>query len=129
MYKILAIDDDSTIRKLIHKILAGEGYESVIVGTAAEGLKACAEAKPDLVLLDVHLPDGNGIELCAAIKGDEKTSHIPVLLMSGEAVSVENRVDGMESGAEDYIVKPFMPQELVSRMGGILKVSSRPTRA
>lgn len=128
MYRILAIEDDPIIRRLLQQSMAAEGYECVTAGTVAEGLAECERSKPDLVLLDVNLPDGDGIATCRKIKGDARLRHIPVLLLTGEASDVEHRVDGLEAGAEDYILKPFMPRELASRVKGILKRSTRPTR-
>lgn len=128
MYRILAIEDDPIIRRLLQQSMTSEGYECVTASTIAEGLTACERSKPDLVLLDVNLPDGNGIAACRTIKSDAKLRHIPVLLLTGEAADVEHRVDGLEAGAEDYILKPFMPRELASRVKGILKRSTKPTR-
>lgn len=128
MYRILAIDDEPSIRKLMQKTLAGEGYECLLAATAEEGVATCAQGKPDLILLDVNLPDGNGIEVCRRFKGRADLRHIPILLVTGEANTVDNKIDGLEAGAEDYIVKPFLPMELVSRIKSILKVSARPTR-
>ena len=123
MYRILAIDDDAICRKICSKTLAPEGFEVLLAADATEGLRSCSHGKPDLVLLDVNLPDGNGIDVCRRIKADERLRHIPVLLMTGEAVAVENCVEGIEAGAEDYIRKPFGPAELVSRIKGVLKAS------
>ncbi len=127
MYRIVVIEDDQVMRKLLHKTLTSEGYECILTPNAAAGCKAVALEKPDLILLDVHLPDDNGIEVCRKLKSDEKLRHIPVLILTGEAYSVENRIDGLEAGADDYIIKPFSPKELVSRLKGILKASTKPS--
>lgn len=129
MYKIVVIEDDAVMRKLFAKTLAAEGYEFHAATNAGDGLRLCAEQKPDLILLDVHLPDGNGIEICGKIKEDPKLRHIPVLIVTGEAISIEERMTGLESGADDYILKPFNPKELTARVNGILKTSTRPTQA
>ncbi|MBI4347815.1 MAG: response regulator transcription factor [Elusimicrobia bacterium] len=128
MYRILAIDDDPIIRRLLLQSMAAEGFECVEASTVAEGLAAAARSKPDLVLLDVNLPDGDGISTCRRLKADPSLKHIPVLILTGEASDVDHRVDGLEAGAEDYVLKPFLPRELVSRVKGILKRSARPTR-
>lgn len=128
MYRILAIEDDPIIRRLLQQTMTSEGYECVTSPSITEGLAACERSKPDLVLLDVNLPDGNGIETCRKLKASATLRHIPVLLLTGEASDVSCRVDGLEAGAEDYILKPFLPRELTSRVKGILKRSSRPTR-
>lgn len=129
MYRIVAIEDDFSMRQLLHKLLKPEGYECIVAGNAAQGLKVCAQDKPDLILLDIHLPDDNGIEVCRKIKADSSLRHIPILLMTGEAVDVENRVNGMEAGADDYIIKPFNVKELLFRIKGILKAGTRPTQS
>lgn len=128
MYRILAIDDDAIIRRLLQQSMISEGYEFVMASTVAEGLAACERTKPDLILLDVNLPDGDGISTCKKIKADPKLRHIPVLILTGEASDVDHRVDGLQAGAEDYVLKPFLPRELVSRVKGILKRSTGPTR-
>lgn len=123
MYRILAVDDDQLILEVLRKILVKEGFEVLLASNAAEALKACAQSKPDLLLLDVNLPDAKGIDLCSRIKADDRLKHIPILLVTGEALAVESCVEGLEAGAEDYIRKPFLPQELLSRVKAVLKAS------
>lgn len=127
MFRILIIEDDPIQRQILLRSLAPEGYECLAAGTAAEGLRLCGASKPDAVVMDVHLPDGNGIALCGRLKGDPALRHIPVLLITGEAAAVEHRVEGLESGADDYILKPFSPRELVSRLRRLLRAGTRPT--
>lgn len=127
MYRINVIEDDAVMRKLLAQSLAAEGYECVFSVNAATGYEACVQERPDLILLDVNLPDGNGIEVCRRLKADTKLRHIPILIVTGDANSVENRVAGLEAGADDYILKPFSVKELLSRLKGILKTSVRPT--
>ncbi|MBI4425338.1 MAG: response regulator transcription factor [Elusimicrobia bacterium] len=128
MYRILAIDDDPIIRRLLQQAMSSEGFEVVLATTAAEGVATCGRSKPDLVLLDVNLPDGDGIDVCRRLKADAGLRHIPVLLLTGEAADVAFRVAGLEAGAEDYVLKPFLPRELVARVKGILLRSTKPTR-
>lgn len=127
MYRILAIEDSPIMRQLLSQILAADGYECLTAGDGQSGLKSAARNKPDLILLDVNLPDGNGIDFCRTLKADPAAHHIPVLLLTGEARAVENRLDGFEAGAEDYVTKPFNVKELLSRVRGILHTSARPT--
>ena len=105
MYRIVCIEDSPTMRKLLQKTLAGEGYECLVAGTLAQGLKVCNEDKPDLIVLDVNLPDGNGIDLCRQIKENQRLAHIPIVILTGEAFSVENRVEGIEAGTDVYVIK------------------------
>lgn len=127
MYRILTIEDSPIMRQLLRRLLTGEGYECLSAADGLSGLKSCARNKPDLILLDVNLPDGNGIDFCRRLKSDAAARHIPVLLLTGEARGVENRIDGFEAGAEDYVTKPFNVKELLSRVKGILQASARPT--
>lgn len=128
MYTVLIIEDDHIMRKMLSRTLTPE-YECIQTANASAGLKACAKEKPDLILLDVHLPDGNGLEVCREIKADASLRHIPIIILTGEASSIENRVEGLESGADDYILKPFSSKELMSRLKGILKTGTQPTRS
>ena len=121
IYKILVVDDSPTVQKVLSRLLCAAHYEPLICATSAEGLASAVRERPDLVLLDVSLPDGNDIDLCAKLKLMQETRHIPVMIMSGYAMQVESMVLGMESGAEDYILKPFMPEDLLARMATILK--------
>jgi two-component system response regulator MtrA len=110
--RILVVDDDPAIAEMIGIVLRGEDFEPFF---AAEGLVALdkfAEVKPDLVLLDLMLPGIDGIEVCARIRA---TSGVPIIMLTakGEASDV---VEGLESGADDYVVKPFNPKELVARI-------------
>lgn len=123
MYRILAVDDDPLILEVLRKILAQAHFEVLGASNAAEALKSCAQTKPDLILLDVNLPDAKGIDVCLRIKEDDRLKHIPVLLITGEALDAASCVEGLEAGAEDYIRKPFMARELVSRVNSILKQS------
>lgn len=127
MYRIIVIEDDHVMRRLLHTTLTAEGYECLLTASALHGRETCVEEKPDLVLLDAQLPDANGIEVCRQMKADETLRHIPILILTGEAYSLESRIDGLEAGADDYILKPFSHKELISRIKGILKTSTRPT--
>jgi len=121
MYSILVIDDEESIRAALGRVLTPEGYAVASAGTLTEGFAACARNKPDLIILDVNLPDGYGVDLCRKIKADPQLRHIPVFMLTGEAVEVENRLKGLEAGADDYILKPFTPSELIFRVKRILR--------
>ena len=120
MRTILAIDDDPIMRTMLDEVLTGEGYSLSFASSAADGFALCRQNKPDLVLLDVNLPDGNGLELCRKFKAEPKTRHIPVLILTGEAVDADYRAEGLEAGADDYILNPFNRKELILRIQRIL---------
>jgi DNA-binding response OmpR family regulator len=120
MYTILAVEDDAIVRTTLQRVLRSEGYDVALAPTAGAGLAECARLKPDAVVLDVHLPDGNGVDVCRAIKADPKLRHIPVLILTGDAVSLEDRTSGLDAGADDYILKPFEAQELLLRLKRLL---------
>jgi len=125
MYSILVIDDDDSIRMALRRILGAEGYEVTDAANLAEGFSACVRNKPDLIILDVNLPDGLGMNLCRKIKADQKLRHIPVFMLTGESVEVTCRVEGLDAGADDYILKPFNPAEIILRVARILKAAPK----
>lgn len=127
MYRIVIIEDDPTIRQLLSKKLSPEGFDCVLMANATSGLKACRDHKPDVVLLDVHLPDQNGIEVCKTLKADPELRHIPVLIVTGESRGVEKKIEGLDAGADDYILKPFSPAELLRRLQNIVRSGIKPT--
>ena len=127
MYRIVIIEDDPTMRHLLSKKLAPEGFECHMAANGTLGLKACREQKPDIVLMDVHLPDHNGIELCKTIKSDPTLRHIPVLIFTGESSGVDKKIEGLDAGADDYILKPFSPAELLARLKKLVRAGIRPT--
>ena len=117
---ILVAEDQQTIRSLIEYKLRNSGYTVVSVADGAAALKKAVELKPDLVLLDVMMPLMTGFEVLAALKQNEETKRIPVLLVTAQ--SKEDEVlKGLELGADDYVTKPFNPRELIYRVKAILK--------
>ena len=125
-YRILVIEDDPIMQMILRDTIRAEGYECLLCPNAASA-PAAAGQRPDLILLDIHLPDGNGKDVCRALKADAATRHIPVIMLTGEARSVEERVAGLEVGAEDYLLKPVSPKVLAARIKAILKVATKPT--
>lgn len=122
--KILIVEDDPGIRTLVEHWALGEHYAVIAVGTGAEGLTAARAELPDVVLLDLMLPDMSGYQVCLQIKADTRTSHIAVIIVTvkGEEADV---VIGLEVGADDYIVKPFSPRILMARIDSVLRRRSR----
>src|SRR5476651_2246107 len=119
---ILVVDDSSEIRELFSFCLRGEGYEVLEAATGLQGLKLAQTRFPDLVLLDVRLPDISGVEVCRQIKRDPTLKDVFVALCSGEATSDEHNVNGFPSGAGDYLVKPFGIKGLLARVQTLVRL-------
>ena len=118
--RVLIIEDEPDIRKTIDYNLSKESFQVVQAGSIAEGEKSISENSPDVIILDLMLPDGSGLTLCRDIKSDDKTKHIPIILLTAKADEVD-RVIGFELGADDYVTKPFSVRELILRVKAILK--------
>ncbi|NMM64016.1 response regulator transcription factor [Clostridium sp. P21] len=116
--KILIVDDEPQILKMVETMLKKDGFYRIITAASfSEGLTSISDNKPDIALLDVMLPDGDGFTLLSEIK---KSYNIPVIFLTarGEA---EDKIQGLGLGADDYIVKPFLPKELTLRINAVLK--------
>ncbi|GAB5492220.1 MAG: hypothetical protein Phog2KO_24350 [Phototrophicaceae bacterium] len=119
MAHILIAEDERDIRELIKFTLTFAGHQ---ISEAANGEEAVAKALeliPDLIMTDVRMPKMTGYEACKAIKADETTKHIPIVILSAKGQDEEKDL-GVESGADDYIVKPFAPDQLAKRVAEIL---------
>ncbi len=119
---ILIVDDDERVRALFAACLRTKGYDVREAETGQSGLDAVRKTPPDLVLLDVRLPDINGVDICRQIKNDPKLADVFVALVSGEAVETEHKIDGLQGGADEYLVKPFGLQELLVRVRTLLRL-------
>ena len=117
---VLIIEDEPDIRKTIDYNLSKESFKVVQAESIAQGEKALAENKIDVIILDLMLPDGSGLTLCRDIKSDAKTKHIPIIILTAKTEEVD-RVVGFELGADDYVTKPFSVRELILRVKAILK--------
>ena len=117
---VLIIEDEPDIRKTIDYNLSKESFKVVQAESIAEGEKALAAKKIDVVILDLMLPDGSGLTLCRDIKSEAKTKHIPVIILTAKTEEVD-RVVGFELGADDYVTKPFSVRELILRVKAIIK--------
>jgi len=120
--RVLVVDDDPTNLTLYAEILRTEGYEVGEASTGQEGLRLTRETSPDLVLLDVMLPDLSGIEVCRQIKADAALQDVFVVLFSGQATSSLEKVDGLTAGGDDYIARPVAPHEFLARVRTILRL-------
>ena len=118
--QVLIIEDEPDIRKTIDYNLTKESFKVVQAGSIEEGEKALASNKIDVIILDLMLPDGSGLTLCRDIKSDDKTKHIPIIILTAKTEEVD-RVVGFELGADDYVTKPFSVRELILRVKAILK--------
>lgn len=110
--RVLVVDDDAALSEMLGIVLRGEGFEPVFCADGAEALNAFRESKPDLVLLDLMLPGRDGIDVCRAIRAESGT---PIVMLTAKSDTIDVVV-GLESGADDYVVKPFKPKELVARI-------------
>ncbi len=115
MKKIVLIEDDADLFRLVQYNLEKEGFQFAGMQTGRGALDLCRRERPDLIILDVMLPDFDGLELCKAIRGNPELSHIPIIFLTARA-SETDRIVGLELGANDYIVKPFFIRELIARI-------------
>jgi diguanylate cyclase (GGDEF)-like protein len=122
--RILIIDDDPLIRHIVVTALAKDAYEIAEADSGAEGLAKASATQPDLILLDVMMPDVDGYEVCFKLRSNPTTVNIPIVMLTALG-EIGERVRGMQMGADDYITKPFDPRELRSRVDAHLRRSAR----
>src|SRR5205085_5181698 len=115
MKKIVLIEDDADLYSLIQYNLEKDGFGFAGSRTGKGALDLCRREKPDLVILDIMLPDSNGLEICKALRAHAELSTVPVIFLTARA-SETDRIVGLELGANDYIVKPFFVRELIARI-------------
>ena len=116
-FKVLVVDDEAHIVELARIYLTREGYEVEGVGDGSQALARFGQIKPDLVVLDIMLPGADGLEICKEIR---KQSQVPIIMLTARD-EVTDKVVGLEVGADDYLTKPFHPQELVARAKALLR--------
>jgi len=126
--RILVVDDEDDIRDVLRITLEGEGYEVSEATNGEEGLKAILAHAPDLVLLDYKMPRMTGLEVCAKIKKAPLLRPLPVIMVTGKG-EIHDKIDGIDSGADDYIVKPFEPKELLARIRMVIRRTVRDLEA
>ncbi|MFN8529656.1 MAG: response regulator [Anaerolineae bacterium] len=117
--KILVVDDDFDSLKLIGLMLQRNGYDVVAANTGTQALQKAAEQQPDLIILDVMMPDMNGYEVCRRLRRSDNTKLIPIIMFTAKTL-IDDKVAGFEAGADDYLTKPTHPAELASRVRAIL---------
>ncbi len=121
--RVLVVDDDTALAEMLGIVLRGEGFETAFCGDGASALEVFRATRPDLVLLDLMLPGKDGIEVCRLIRAE---SGVPIVMLTAKGDTVDV-VLGLESGADDYVVKPFKPKELVARGRARLRRTDEPT--
>jgi two-component system response regulator MtrA len=120
--RVLVVDDDPALSEMLGIVLRGEGFEPSFVADGDSALRAFHDTKPDLVLLDLMLPGKDGIDVCREIRAE---SGVPIVMLTAKGDTVDV-VLGLESGADDYIVKPFKPKEVVARVRARLRRTDEP---
>jgi DNA-binding response OmpR family regulator len=115
MKKIVLIEDDSDLYSLVQYNLEKEGFSVVGSQTGKGALELCRRERPELIILDIMLPDSDGLEICKGIRAHPELAHVPLIFLTARA-SETDRIVGLELGANDYIVKPFFVRELIARI-------------
>ncbi len=117
--KVLVVDDDPVIVRLLEVNFEMEGFEVICAVDGMDGVEKARAQQPDIVVSDVMMPKLNGLELCVALKTDDSTSAIPIVLLSAKAQVADIRA-GLDAGANDYVTKPFEPLDLIDRVNKLL---------
>ena len=120
MSRILIVEDDNDIAALIAHYLDKSGYSSEIVSDGGRALTVSRETPPHLIILDLMLPSLNGLDVCKALRADNRTVAVPIIMLTARGEESE-RILGLDSGADDYVVKPFNPNELMARVRALLR--------
>ena len=118
--RILVVDDEKEILNLVSELLSHEGYEVAIASSGAEADEAIQRQIPDLVILDVSLPGEDGISICGRLKSGTATMSIPIILMTAKYDSREDAKKGLNAGADEYVVKPFLNRIMLANVKHLL---------
>ena len=122
---VLLVEDEPSITEPLAESLGREGFETKVAVTVAEALELAPQLQPDLVLLDVMLPDGSGFDVCRELR---QTSHVPIIMLTARGEEAD-RIVGLELGADDYVIKPFSAREVVARIRAVLRRTDTPAPA
>ncbi len=117
---VLVVEDEPDIRNLVVHHLTRDGFRCRTATSGAEALASVRVAAPDLVVLDLMLPEMSGLEVCRRLRADEATAGVPIIMLTAKTDEVD-RIVGLEMGADDYVAKPFSPKELVARVRAVLR--------
>ncbi|MDI7275051.1 MAG: response regulator [Anaerolineae bacterium] len=123
--RILIVDDDPHAQRLVSYAFQAEGYEVIVASSGAEALSRLSSDRPDLIVLDVMMPDMSGLEVCQRIRANRVTARLPILMLSARGL-VADRVSGLRSGADDYLAKPADTSELLARAEALLTRAAHP---
>jgi two-component system phosphate regulon response regulator PhoB len=118
--KILIVEDDRDIVEMVRYNLKEQGYETISASNGQKGVELAKSQHPDLIILDIMMPVMDGFEACRALKNDNTTADIPIIILSAKSQETD-KVVGLELGADDYVTKPFSPRELIARIRAILR--------
>jgi len=118
--RLLLVEDDLSLAELLQYRFEAEGYAVSATGDGDEALMLAEEQAPDLVILDWMVEGTSGIEICRRLRRQRETAHVPIVMLTARG-SEEDRIRGLETGADDYVTKPFSPRELIARVGAVLR--------
>ena len=124
MHRVLVVDDERTVTEVVERYLLREGFEVAVAGDGAEALRLARVWGPDLMILDLRLPGLDGLEVCRRLR---QHTRLPIIMLTSRSEETD-RVVGLELGADDYVVKPFSPRELVARVKSVLRRASADPR-
>ena len=122
--RILVVEDDSDISNMLRIYFTSQGFETVVAGRGGEALERCRQQMPNVIVLDIMLPDIDGYEVCQRLRTNLRTSHIPIIFLT-QKDERSDRIAGLELGADDYITKPFDIEELRLRVQGAIRRAER----
>ena len=118
--RVLVVEDEQDVAELLRYHMTREGYEVIVSPTGADAVRRARDAQPEVILLDVMVPQLNGWEVCRRLKAEPETQTIPIIMATGRAEEGD-KVLGFELGADDYVTKPFSPRELVARVRAVVR--------
>ena len=124
MPKILIVEDEDTVREVVSEGLESEGYEVLLADNGLDGLRQAREEDPDLILLDLMLPEMDGLSVCRTLR---RNSDVPIIMLTARGAEMD-KIVGLETGADDYVVKPFSLGELLARIRSLLRRTSNNTQ-
>jgi len=118
--RLLLVEDDLSLAELLQYRFEAEGYDVVATADGDEAMLLATEQAPDLVILDWMVEGTSGIEICRRLRRDKETAHVPIVMLTARG-SEDDRIRGLETGADDYVTKPFSPRELIARVSAVLR--------